>query len=374
MNQYKTSVSKGVQLEGRIQNLLFHQGYFAIRDIFIPGHIRAPGASTPDIDVLGCSFTEDFLFKKIIYDCKSGGSQAVNRILWLQTITRRINADRVYMVRARTQRDIKLYGLSQGVYFIDFETLSKMEQDCTQGTPLMKNSTGYDFLVVPEALKRIGKNSEATPTMRVISTQFWFQPSCDALKQVIAQYEQIGPKSTLPNLSLKALQWLKAMLISLFTIGVLRICGEVISLSQKEREEVLRQRLVSDKVPYTEFNALVRNAFEYAYTIFGKQAALPLENYYEIPPPDYTDSLLDLIERALSNPKEAILMPRFSECVLFNYELLGENIDVEKVEKLFARPYTKLQSHYRDYLFFLNRICPTTKEFLKGLFPSEIIE
>lgn len=371
MKTHSTFVSKGTQLEGRLQRLLFHQGYFAVRNIFIPGHRQAPGATTPDIDVLGYMFAEDFVPKKVIYDCKSGKSPAVNRILWLQTIAHRVNADRVYMVRPNTARDIKLYGLAEGVYFVDFETVERMERDYMEGLPITKGSTRAEFLAVTEELNRALKDSNVTRALQVIRTDFWFLPSCAALKQVIAQYERLGPMSTLPGLSSLALQWLKAMLVSLFTLGILRICSEVINLAPKEREGVLKQRLVSDRIPYREFASLVRTTFEYAHSIYGKQAALPLGDFYEIPPPQYTDSLLDLVTRSLRHPKEAILMPRFSECVLFEYVLLGKTVDTASVEQIFGRPYSHLQGHYRDYLFFLSDICPATKDFLKSLFPSE---
>jgi hypothetical protein len=369
MKGYHISVSPGTQLEGRIQRLLFHQGYFAVRDIFIPSHSQAPGASTPDMDVLGYTLTEDFHITKAVYDCKSGASQAVNRILWLQTVARRINADRVYLVRNKTKQAVKFYGLAEGVYFIDFDTLDMMEQAYMTSLPVINGSTTSEFLAATEELKRVRKNPDVERAIQVINTEFWFLPSCAALKKVVAQYERICPASTIPVLSDISLQWLKAMLVGLFTLGVLRICGEVVSLSPREREELLRQRLVSDRIPYSEFASLVKTTFEYAHSVYGKQAALPLGDYYVVPPPKYTDSLLDLITRALKRPREAILMPRFSECVLFEYVLLGKTVDQAKMEQLFRRPYADLLAHYRDYLFFLDAICPATREFLKTLFP-----
>lgn len=371
MKGYHTFVSKGTQLEGRLQRLLFHQGYFAVRNVFIPRHRQAPGAATPDIDVLGYMFTEDFVPRKVIYDCKSGKSQAVNRILWLQTMARRVNADRAYMVRPNTPQDIKFYGLAEGIYFVDFETLARMEREYTEGLPVIKGSTEAEFLAVTEELNRALKDSNVVRALQVIRTDFWFLPSCAALKQVLAQYECLGPLNTLPGLSSLALQWLKAMLVSLFTLGVLRMCSEVIGLAPTEREQVLKQRLVSDRIPYREFTSLVRTTFEYAHSVYGKQAGLPLGDFYEIPPPQYTDSLLDLVTRALRHPKEAILMPRFSEYMLFECVLRGKVVDTASVQQIFRRPYPALLGHYRDYLFFLNNICSSTRDFLSSLFPTE---
>ena len=159
-------------------------------------------------------------------------------------------------------------------------------------------------------------------------------------------------------------------LISLFTLGVLRICSEVINLARDERAEILKQRLVSDRIPYDQFISLVRTSVEYAYSVYGKQQGLPLGNLYDIPPPQYTDSLLDLIERALKHPREAVLMPLFSEYMLFDYVLPGVTIDPQATELVFRRPYTQLLSHYRDYIFFLSRISPSIKEFLQILLSS----
>jgi len=364
------SVPEGTALEGRIQRLLFHQGYFAVRDIFIPGHSQAPGASTPDVDVLGCALTEDFYITKTAYDCKSGASQAVNRILWLQTVAQRIKANRAYIVRNRTKQGIKFYGLAEGINFIDLQTLTQMEEPYVTGSPQVEASASNVFLAATEELKSARKEPDVERAMQVIHTEFWFLPSCSALKRVIAQYERICPVKSIPGLSNPSLQWLKGMLVNLFALGVLRICGEVVSLSANERQELLRQRLVSDRMPYSEFASLVRTTFEYAYSVYGKQAALPLGDYYVVPPPPYTDSLLDLITRALKRPKEAILIPRFSECILFDYVLLGKTVDQAKVEALFRRPYGDLLAHYRDYLFFLDAICPSTREVLNALFPK----
>lgn len=371
MNEHRAFTTKGIQLEGRIQRLLFNQGYFAVRNIFIPGHSRASGVTTPDIDVMGYSFTEDFLLTKVIYDCKSGKSQAVNRILWLQTMARRVKADRAYMVRPSTPRDIKLYGLAEGVHFIDLDRLTKMEQDYLGSLPVITGSTTPEFLTASEQLRMAVKDPNIGQALGIVRTNFWFTPSCAALKQVVGQYERLCPVNTLPGLSNPALQWLKAILINLFIVGILRICSDVSTLAPKEREQVLRQRLVSDKIPYTEFTSLIRTTFEYAHSIYGRQASLPLQELVEIPPPAYADSLLDLVARALKQPKEAVLMPRFSECVLFEYALPGRTIDTTKIEALFKKPYSDLQAHYRDYLFFLSSICQNTREFLGSLFPTQ---
>jgi len=371
VNEHPAFVPKGMQLESRVQQLLFNQGYFAARNIFIPGHSQASGAATPDIDVIGYSFTEDSLLKKVIYDCKSGKSQAVNRILWLETMARRIRADRAYIVRANTPQDIKLYGLAEGVYFIGFEMLSRMENNYMGNPPIIIGSTGQEFLAASAELRSAVKNRDVGQALRLVHTNFWFTPSCTAIKQVIAQYERICPINILPGLSTMALQWLKATLVNLFLLAILRICGDVITLAPREREGVLRKRLVSDKIPYAEFTSLVRTTFEYAHSVYGKQESIDPRNLYEIPPPVYTDSLLDLVDRTLKRPREAILIPRFSECVLFENVLLGKAIDTTRIEELFGRPYQDLQSHYRDYLFFLSRICPDTKGFLKILFPPE---
>lgn len=187
---------------------------------------------------------------------------------------------------------------------------------------------------------------------------------------MIARYERVSEIGPLPGLSPGSLQWLKATLINLFILGILRICSEAIGLSQAERGEVLRQRLVSDKIPYGEFTSLVRTAFEYAYTIYGKPQGLAIGEHYQIPPPKYSDSLLDLITRALNHPKEAVTMPLFSECLLFEYILPEKTVDTKAIELIFGGSYDHLLSHYRDYIFFLSTICPKIKDFLRPLLPN----
>jgi hypothetical protein len=369
MTSGHTSIPAGLQLEARIQRLLFNQGYFATRNVFLPGHYQARGASTPDIDVLGYSFSQDFVPTIVIYDCKSGRSAVVNRVLWLQALARRVNATRVYMVRRDTRKDIKYYGLAEGVRFIDFAMLNELEQDHIGST--INGSTTTQYLTTYYELDKSIKKSDLLHALKTIHTDFWFLPSISAVKQVIARYERIGAINTLPGLSPSSVQWLKSTLITLFVLGILRICSETIGLSRAEREELLRQRLVSDKIPYEEFTSLVKTSFEYAYTIYGKQQGLPIGEHYQIPPPKYSDSMLDLIARALKHPKEAVTMPLFSECLLFEYILPERTVDTHKIELIFGRPYSHLLSHYRDYIFFLSAICPTTKDFLRPLLPNQ---
>lgn len=318
----------------------------------------------PDIDVLGYLFSHDFISTRIIYDCKSGKSHPVNRVLWLQTLARRINADRVYLVRHDTKKYIKFYGLAEGVHFIDFSVLDKMEQN-NIGAIAIKGSSAAEYLGAASELQRsLKRQQDIGSAMQLIHSDFWFLPSCSALKKVITQYESVAAISTLPGLSPRGLQWLKSNLINLFILAVLRICSEVVNLNQDERAEILKQRLVYDRIPYDQFVSLVRTTIEYAHSVYGKQQGIPLGDLYNIPPPQYTDSLLDLIERALKHPKEAVLMPLFSEHVIFDYVLPGVSIDAQAIEQVFQRPYTQLLSHYRDYIFFLSRISSTIKDFL----------
>lgn len=360
----KTAPAKGIQLEARVQRLLLNQGYFAARGIFIPGHYQASGASTPDIDVLGCMFSHDFVSTRVIYDCKSGKAHPVNRVLWLQTLARRIDADRAYLVRRDTRKDVKFYGLAEGIHFIDFSVLDRMEQDIGEATSI-RGSSAAEYLGAVSGLQRSIRNQEISQAMRLIHSDFWFQPSCSVTKRVIAHYESIGTISTLPGLSLRWLQCLKSTLINLFTLVILRVCSEVVNLAQDERAEILKQRLVSDRIPYGQFISLVKTSIEYAHSVYAKQQGIPIGNLYDIPPPPYTDSLLDLIERALRHPKEAVLMPLFSEHLLFDYVIPGLTIDPQAIERIFQRPYGQLLGHYRDYIFFLSNISPSIKDFLK---------
>lgn len=363
------SIPRGVLLEGRVQKLLLNQGYFAVRNVFIPGHYQAKGASQPDIDVLGYLFTTDFTPTKVIYDCKSGSSQMVNRVLWFQTLSHRINANRSYIVKKDIKRDIKLYGLAENVHLLDYNALDELEKTIIDSSPIL-GSSRTEYLLASMEINRLQKNPAIRDALKVIRTDFWFQPSCSAIKRIIAQNERIGTLSTLPGLSPVGLQWLKAMLVSLFTLGILIICSEVSNLNTGERDELLKRRLVSDKIPYNEFTSLVRTTFEYAHSIYGGRQGLPLGTHYEVPPPEYTDSLLDLVNRALRNPKEAILMPRFSECILFDYVLSGTQINKPVIEAQFGVSFDKLLSHYRDYIFFLINICPNIRDFLKALLPT----
>ncbi len=363
------ALTEGVLLEGRIQKLLLNQGYFAVRNVFIPGHYQARGANQPDIDVVGYQFTTDFTPIKVIYDCKSGSSQMVNRVLWFQTLSRRINAQRSYIVKKEIKRDIKLYGLAENMHLLDFFALDDLEKSFIGASPI-SGSSSPEYLSASLEINRLQKNATVKDALKVVRSDFWFQPSCSAIKRIIAQHERIGTISTLPGLSPMGLQWLKAMLISLFSLGVLNICSEVHLLNEQERKELLKRRLVSDKIPYNDFASLVKSTFEYAHLIYGEKQGVPLGTHYEVPPPDYTDSLLDLISRALRNPREAILMPRFSECILFDYVLRNAPINKANIESQFGLPFDKLLSHYRDSLFFLVNICPNIRDFIKDLFPK----
>jgi len=247
--------------------------------------------------------------------------------------------------------------------------LDEFEQNHIDST--IKGSTNTEYLTAYDELHRPTKSRDIVHALTTVHTAFWFLPSISAVKQVITQYERIGVINTLPGLSPRSLQWLKATLITLFVLGILRICSETISLSQAEREEILKQRLVSDRIPYQEFTSLVRTSFEYAYTIYGKPQGLPMGEHYQIPPPKYSDSLLDLITRALKHPKEAVIMPLFSECLLFEYTLPQKTVDTHAIELIFGRSYDHLLSHYRDYIFFLSTICPNTKDFLRPLLPNQ---
>lgn len=365
-----TSLSKGIALENRIQRLLFQQGYFAIRNIYLSGYSQAKGASTPDIDVLGYIFTKDFIPIKVIYDCRTSSGQIVNRILWLQTLSRRIGANRAYMVRPKVKKDIKMYGLSEGINIVDFTNLESIEKSCSKNMASFQGSAGDSYVLLPIEVRSKNKHPVLGQAIRLIQTDFWFLPSYTAMKRTIGQYEKVMPYTTVPGISAHALNWIKAMLINLFVVGVLRIAGETLCLNDKEREDMLKQRLITEKLPHAEFMLLVKDIFEYAYSVYGRQAGLPFGSHHEIPPPDYADSLLDLVTRVLKNPEEAQLMPRFSECVLFDCILSGQSIDSSAMENYLKRSYTDLLRHYRDYLFFLNDRCQNTRDFLSILFPA----
>lgn len=368
--QSAPEAQKGILLEARVQRILFHQGYFAFRNIFIPGQEKWQGGSTPDIDVLGYRFSEDFVPLKVLYDCKSGSSRAVNRILWLQSVARVVQANRAYLVRPNTPSDLKFHALDRHVHFVDHHTLTELESFHV-GDSQFYGSANQEFVIVQENLIRSKKKEDVVErVLQTLQRFYWFNPTGAALNKVLGQYEQIASINTIPGVPPRALQWMKGSLVNLFVLGILRLCGEVINLSANERGKILRQRLVSDKIPYNEFTSLVKTTFEYAYTVYAKQAALPMGDYHQIPPPDYSDSLIDLVDRALKRPKLAIAMPRFSELMIFEYVFQDKPIEMALVEDLFRLPYNELLAHYRDYLFFLTGVADCTKNLFKPLFPA----
>ena len=363
---------KGVLLEGRVQRLLFHQGYFSFRNIFLPGPREWRGGSTPDIDVLGYRFTDDFVPTKIIYDCKAGGSKAVTRILWLQSLARMVEADRTYMVRPNTPTGLKFHGLDNQVYFVDHHLLTDLEKNyLLDSSGVHASSNSVSMAAQDELRSANGKNQEVVHrAVQVLNSQFWFFPAAAAIKRILATYEQLAPLNTVPGISPAALHWVKGSLVNLFVLGILRLCSEVANLSRQERITILRQRLVSDRIPYEQFGSLVKTTFEYAYTVYGSQTAMPMSDYYQIPPPEYADSLIDLVDRALMRPRIAVSMPRFSDLMVFEYVIPEKPVDQAVVEKIIGESYDSLLAHFRDYLFFLTNISPCTSTLFKSILPD----
>lgn len=360
---------KGDLLEFRIKRLLFAMGYFPQRGIDLRIGEEGSGEKLTDLDVYGIYFHKNFSSTTIWADCKSGEAKVLERISWLYGIKNSINVNDVIFVKKNIRFDILKFARTKGIQIFDLDTIKKLEDDYNILEDDWRGSWDYKILSKQkEILKGIDAPNQGmfNKIERFISCSYWTMDDFVKVKKSITALKQLAEAEKYPFDGQEhiAIKWAIYEIINLFLVAILSISKQIYYLSDRDKEEIIKEGLISGAISYNKRQEIVEATYKVAYSIMKKQ--IPSFNQeIEFPnlairQPNYYEALKNLLLRITNRPLDYFDLLRFLDFIFMEYDLKDKEIDVDLIKTMFSN-YESLKIGAKSILYFICDVADVDK-------------
>ena len=299
----KNKPNKGTYLELRVARLLFAQGLTPFVNVWYRSGIDLSSISQPDIDVLGCLFLPDCTRFSAYYDCKSGESKVINRVLLLAGLKEQLPPGPITYVRKNTSLDIKQYAMQRGIRITDINQIDEKEKEFVlpyfgENFPSICDRDVHEVWL---STKGKYKQESIGRILNYLEYEFWSESVFTRLKRSLAAV-QLSHKAC-AEVSMPAMD--QSIIISLiirkFVFSLLDAASNISLLSDSESFELIKKSIITERLSLTEYYNLIESTAQLIFELYGDSSKGPLrkEDYY-VPPPDYTEELTGLLRKTVN--------------------------------------------------------------------------
>ena len=360
-------IDAGIILEYRIKKLLFHQGYFSRNHLTLRSYFYPDTVDVTDIDVIGVRFASNFSPEKVICECKSGDSDGtVDRILWLAGLSKYFAASNSMIVRKAIPAKIKRFAQDVGIIPIDYARLIEIEKSNEIPASFLGSS---DYEYYESRIQKYYQNLKDDPHLSKIywflRSRFWYIENSAQVKQTITALKMLSA-----NTKPEAIRWLAYEASVLFSLSLVYLCRELYPLTEKERPEYINNLLITG-VGSPEYSKSVLGA---AYGLIaaaerdkkGKPSRIGHSDI-KIPPPEYSASLTNLVERMVQRPAVSVEVPRFLDYVCFEFLFKDRQIDEKIIGRLFPKETSFIAKMSKNVAKFITENAGISEDVYKNL-------
>lgn len=325
----KRTMDKGKYLELRMARMLFAEGLSPFINVYFHTALDSKAVSTPDVDVMGCRLLADATIFFAHYDCKSGDSEVISRILKLLGLRNRIPPGPIMYLRKKTSLDIKRHAMRSGIRICNISEFEKREQGFVSPVfgdyfPSISDPHVHELWL---STKGHSKNIQLGRILKYFDFEFWAEEPFSRLRRSIAAVELIQSACAESGIHGGDQDIIVGCVLRSFVFSLLAAASQVAFLSEPEITEAVREWLITEKLTVQELQTIVESTAQLTYEIYGDPNKGPIKQQdYYVPPPDYTEELIGLLRRHIGLydviPQ---LLPAF-DALIIEESLLGRKL------------------------------------------------
>lgn len=348
-------IDDGTRLEYKTTRLFFNLGYFTRRRVPLKSFFFPERSDITDIDIYGIKWDLDLTPKIVMGMCTTSKSKQhaapANRILWLRGLKEFLGASQTYLVMPRITSKFKTFAIQNGVIPLDDRRFTELEKQ------LKISNWGGSYALdnFPRHIEYWNTTkSETNARIRhhywFLVSDFWTMANNIKIKRVITHVEDL-----LKQISTKKPyhQWLLVESIILFSVALMGFCYDLSPLSETNRKKYVNVKMIEGIGTIEDQEKILKTVRALVGSILEEHnLKLPsgLLGEIKIPPPIYTEKLIELLERLLDKPYLSIHIPRFLDYWLYESAIRQSTIDQDRLLTIF-----KLSSEEMDILAKLSK-------------------
>ena len=310
-----SNVTKGDEMEARVAQLWFWEGFFARSGIDLQRYYHPEPLQVTDLDLLAYDFSPTLTRTKIIGEVKtSARDKPLDRSIWLGGLIQLVDAQRGELT-TRSAPSLRARDVARGLG-VTAQSITDMERrEAAAGIAEYGEvgSQGLQGIRTIEAVHRLcGREPELERAFWFLRSEVWFLDPISACKRTIGLLGQLSLR-WVPGLDPdeeSVLRWLFAEGVTAFVLNAVTVAGYSLTLDPEAFDAMMSQRLSEGVVPLHAMRQLGAQIDKYvAGLLTAAQAPASLKvdamGALEPTPPAYVEPLIELCHRLRAAALEA---------------------------------------------------------------------
>lgn len=337
----------GHELEARISQLWFWEGYFARNCINLQRYYHPKPLQITDLDLLAFEFGPTLQRRKYIGEAKSGkGKNApapLDRLVWLKGLIALTQADGAELTTATIpSQDVRDLASSLGAVAQSVEDIERREKLTRIAEVANLGSQGPEFQLELSRVRQACRDDVD------LERAFWFL-RCEvylldewlATKRTMTLIRRISQR-WVPGLTSDeqfALKWILCEAVCVVALNLVTIARQAIYLEPTEYASYVGERLAEGLAPAPVMHRISKEIDKFINGVLA-EANVPQSVRVQslgafLPsPPQYTDPLVEVTRRLAVGAPHARHVPRYLDLVLFERVLREREVSDVAIQRL----------------------------------------
>lgn len=339
--------SLGDQLEARLCQVWFWEGFFARRGINLQRYYHPEPLQVTDLDLFAVEFGPTLLRRRYIGEAKSGTGKSapapLDRIVWLRGLIELTGADGAELTIAgvvplRTRE----LASSLGIVAQSTQDLERREQQIHVADVADLGSYGVQSLIDLHRVHRCCKqDAEFERAFWFLRSEAWLLDPWLTTKRTITVLNRLS-KRWVPGLSDDesfALRWLLCEGTCVVALNVVTVASHAVALPPDLFAEYVGNRLSEGLASREVMTRVSDTVDKFVDGILSEVGAPPSVRVDSLGaflprPPDYTAPLIELTQRLATGAVYARHLPRYLDLVLFERVLRQRDVAPRAMRRL----------------------------------------
>lgn len=322
--------SNGTELEARVHRLSLAQGVYAERTLF-PAASSDHRLLATDIDVLATEYHGNFHATRCNYECKSGKTKILDRVLWSVGVQALLRADASYLVVKAADNETVLFSRALGVEIVKIDDLSSLETSLGISPDLWPARSNYR--VFDEAKCKWRQRYQADnpsgswKTLRAaiafLDVDGWLGFHYRNVNRLFRHFDEVAQifNARPGDDELLCSRYILAALTVRFSQYLLGICQDVAGIDSTEHAEYIRTKLVFGDNQPEHAKGIIHGTIrlvEEALRAMDRKPSLDIHPERLMTPPPFAGDLVRLVSEVRATPNSARFLPLAMEIHLFD--------------------------------------------------------
>lgn len=267
----------------------------------------------------------------------------MDRCLWLAGVAHLVDADHADFVTAlKVPRKVREVAARLSVRPMSVAELAQREQACRVDDVADVGSHGPSAMARAKFAQKHAKNDKQWQrAFWFVRCEAWFLEPWHATKRTIGLLDSLANWWTpgVEDDDQTLLRWLYAEALGVFALNTVLLAGQRLTSEKQEWRAWAIDRFAEGVVPMHQMRVLSNAVDKYVAGILGRLKAAPeihteaMGSFVPVPP-DWSESLIELIERIAADPTLARNLPRHVDLVVHERLVHRRHVDPRVLDRV----------------------------------------